>query len=215
MAVPFARAIPSAASRRSFLIRSASSTDGTTTSAGYTRSGRSHSRSPPDPPGDRDLAAHHQELEHLGDVAVVGPPGRSPRRDARVGDVARAQRAGAAEQVEDVAPETVVVAEPGALLVVARPVGRTGEVQADVAHRPDQRVVLEQRAVLLDGLLELGGLVCRPEAAPGDEVRAGRDRRGRVDLQQGQPLHDRRAGRSAWARRAAVRAPRSAAPAPW
>ena len=28
----------------------------------------------------------------------------------------------------------------------------TGEVQAKVAHRPHQRVVLEQRAVLLQGL---------------------------------------------------------------
>ena len=46
-AVLFCRAMPSEASRRSFLTRSASSTDGTTTSAGYTRSGRSHSRSRP------------------------------------------------------------------------------------------------------------------------------------------------------------------------
>jgi hypothetical protein len=63
--------------------------------------------------------------------------------------------------------------------------------KAEVAHRPHQRVVLEERAVLLERLLEVGGLVRRAEAAPGDKVRAGRDGRGRVDLQQGQLLHDR------------------------
>jgi hypothetical protein len=50
MALAFARAMPSAASRRSFLMRSASSTFGTTRSAGYTRSGRSQSRSRPTRP---------------------------------------------------------------------------------------------------------------------------------------------------------------------
>ena len=38
------------------------------------------------------------------------------------------------------------------------------------------------------GLLEVVRPVRRAEAAPGDEVGAGRDRRGRVDLQQGQLL---------------------------
>jgi hypothetical protein len=63
-------------------------------------------------------------------------------------------------------------------------------VEAQVADRPDQRVALEQRALLLESLLKVGGLVCRAEAAPGDEIGAGRDGRGRVDLQQGQFLHD-------------------------
>jgi hypothetical protein len=44
---------------------------------------------------------------------------------------------------------------------------------------------------MLHGLLEVGGLVRRAKAAPGDEIRAGRDRRGRIDLQQGQLLYDR------------------------
>ena len=82
------------------------------------------------------------------------------------------------------------VAHPRARALVARPVGRTGEVQAQVAHRPDQRVVLEQRAILLQRPLEIGRLVRRAEAAPGDEVRTGRDGRRRVDLEQGQPRHD-------------------------
>ena len=95
-----------------------------------------------------------------------------------------------AEPVEDVAPEGVVVAEPGAGVVVARLVGRAGEVQTEVSHRPHERVELEQRAVLLERLLEVVGLVRRAEAAPGDEIRTGRDGRGRVDLQQGQLLDD-------------------------
>ena len=69
-------------------------------------------------------------------------------------------------------------------------VGRTGEVQAQIAHRPHHGVELEQRPVLLQRLFELGGLVRRAEAAPGHEVGARRDRGGRVDLQQGQLPHD-------------------------
>ncbi len=46
----FWRAMPSEASLRSFFNRRASSTDGTTTSAGYTRSARPHSRSRPTRP---------------------------------------------------------------------------------------------------------------------------------------------------------------------
>ena len=145
---------------------------------------------PPDAPGDRNLAAHQQELQHLGDVAVVRPPGRGPWHDTCVRDIARSQRPGAAEQVEDVAAETVVGAEPVPLLLVYRPVGRTGEVQTEVGHRPHQRVVLEQRPVLLERMLEVLEPVGRPEPAPGDEVRARRDRRGRVDLQQRQAPHD-------------------------
>jgi hypothetical protein len=50
--------------------------------------------------------------------------------------------------------------------------------------------VLEERAVLLQGLLEVPGLVRRAKAAPGNEVRTGRDGRSRVNLQEGQSLHD-------------------------
>src|SRR6478672_7984407 len=63
-------------------------------------------------PRDRDLAAHREELEHLGDVAVVRPPRRRPWLDVRVRDVARHQRAAGAEQVEHVAPEAVVAVDP-------------------------------------------------------------------------------------------------------
>jgi hypothetical protein len=41
-------------------------------------------------------------------------------------------------------------------------------------------------------MLKVGGLVRRAQAAPGDKVSAGRDGRGRIDLQQGQLPHDRK-----------------------
>ena len=143
----------------------------------------------PDAPGDRDLAAHHQELQHLGDVAVVRPPGRRPRHDARVRDVARGQRPGAAEQLEDVAPEAVVVAEP-----VTRAARSCGQSAAPARYRP--RSLIGRTSALCSNSVRscssacwrCVGLVRRAEAAPGDEVRARRDRRGRVDLQQRQPL---------------------------
>ena len=75
------------------------------------------------------------------------------------------------------------------LVNAARPTAR--EEQAKVAHRPHQRVLLEQRAVLLQRLTEVVRAVRRAESAPGDEVGIGRDRRCRVDLQQCQLPHDR------------------------
>ena len=53
------------------------------------------------------------------------------------------------------------------------------------------RVALEQGPILLQRAPELIGLVGGAEATPGDEIGARRDRRRRVDLQQGQLLHDR------------------------
>ena len=63
-------------------------------------------------PRDGDLAAQGEGLEHLGDVAVVGPAGRGPGHDARVGDVAREQGALGLEPGEDVAAERVVGGQP-------------------------------------------------------------------------------------------------------
>ena len=137
----------------------------------------------PDAAGDRDLAAHDQELEHLGDVPVVRPTARLPRHDGCVRDLAGGQRAVAAESIQDVAPERVVCAEPLTRPLVVREVRGAGEVETEVAHRPDQRVALEERALLLERSLELGGLVARAQATPRDEVRARRDGCSRVDLQ--------------------------------
>ena len=76
-------------------------------------------------------------------------------------------------------------------LVVARPLGRAGEVQAEVASSAAPSRRAEQRPTCSTARLSSAGLVRRAEAAPGDEIGARRDRGGRVDLQQGQPLHDR------------------------
>ena len=144
----------------------------------------------PDSAGDRHLAAVHQDLQHLGDVAVVRPAARGPRHCGRVRELARAQRARVAQPLEDVAPEAVVVLQPDPRALVARALVRPGEVEAEVARRPDQRVELEQRALFLQRVFQVVGPVRRAEPAPEDQVRARRDRRRRVDLQQGQPLHD-------------------------
>jgi len=110
----------------------------------------------PDAAGDRNLAPHHQELRHLSDVAAVRPPSRRPRHDRRIRDVARAQGAGCVcESIEDVATKGLVVAEPGASLLVRRPLGSAGEEEAQVAHRSHHRVDLEQSPVPLKRLLEV------------------------------------------------------------
>ena len=105
-------------------------------------------------------------------------------------EAARRHRSRPAQPLDDVPSEGGVVADPGTRSVPRGPVGRAGQVQGQVAHRADVRVELEQAAVLLQGLLDLSGVVGRAEAAPGDEIGAGRDRRGRVDLEQGQSPDD-------------------------
>jgi hypothetical protein len=120
----------------------------------------------------------------------VGPTRRLPRHRARVRDLARGRRARAAKKREDIPPEAVVVAQPGAAALVRGSLGGAGEVQPEIARRTYERVELEQRAVLLESALQVIGPVARAEAAPRDEIRAGRDRRGRVELQQRQPPDD-------------------------
>jgi len=70
--------------------------------------------------------------------------------------------------------------------------------------------VLEQRAVALERLRQFLGPVRRAEAAPGDEVGARRDRGGRVDLEERQPLDDAEQARGAF-RVEQLRADRDAA----
>ncbi len=60
-----------------------SALSGSSSAAGYTRSARSKSALPPDPPGDRHLAGEGEELQHLGDVALVRPARRPPARRRR------------------------------------------------------------------------------------------------------------------------------------
>ena len=46
------------------------------------------------------------------------------------------------------------------------PLGSAGKVETKVAHGPHESVEFEQRPVLLERLLEVGGLIRRPEPAP-------------------------------------------------
>src|SRR4029079_6644928 len=73
----------------------------------------------PDATRDRDLAAVHQSLQHLRDVAVVRPAARGPGDGSGVRKLARAQRPRVAQALEDVAPEAVVLAQPRSCVLVA------------------------------------------------------------------------------------------------
>ena len=107
-AVPFSRAMPSARRRRSLPdpLRLVGRDDGC---AGRVHPlGQVPDALPSDTTRDGDLATHHEELEHLGDVAVVGPSRRRPRHHAGVRNIARQERPGRAEPVENVASKPVV-----------------------------------------------------------------------------------------------------------
>ena len=69
-------------------------------------------------------------------------------------------------------------------------VGDGGEHEADVVDRPDVRRVLDQRALGLHREGQVGVLVVAAEARPEDQVDIGRDRRRRVDLEQGELVDD-------------------------
>ena len=168
------------------------------------------------PPGDGDLAAGGEELEHLGDVAVVRPARRGPRHRGGVRDVAGRQWTRRGELFEDPLAERIVGGEPfgGTAPPVGRPIRHLGEVQTEVGHRAhhdedrlDGRVlatVLEQRAVLLERLLQLSRVVGVAEAAPRDQIGTWRHHGRRVELQEGQVLDDREQIVRPLARRAAA-----------
>ena len=156
-----------------------------------------------DPPGALDALDHgrlaglttqHHELEQLGDVAVVGPPGRRPRHLAGVGKLARRQRARGAEPFPDVeatgvvGPDPVAVGRPppGGVPAPGRlPAGHVGAVERQVLAGPGHRPQLEQGPVGQGGA-QLGRRVRRPEAAPGHEVGAQGDG-GDREQRQGAP----------------------------
>ena len=84
-----------------------------------------------------------------------------------------------------------------------RPAGHLGEVQAEVRHRPHHRERrLDHGRLQRDARTACGparapacswaGCVAFAQPAPGDEVRARRDRRRRVQLQERQPVDDAR-----------------------
>ena len=133
---------------------------------------------------DRDVPAEGEGLEHPRDVAVVGPARRRPRLDAGVGDVAGQQRALLLQQREDVAAERLVRLEPRCGEGVHLRITDLGDHGWQVARRPDVGDGLDEGAVVLDGLGQVGGVVGRAEPAPQDEVGARCDGRGGVDLQE-------------------------------
>jgi hypothetical protein len=145
----------------------------------------------PEATRDGDLAADHEELQHLRDVAVVCPPRRRPGDHTGVRNVAREDRPRCPEPIQDVASESIIGPQPLPSALAGGRCLHIREVEAKVAHRPDHRVVLEERPVLFECLLQLGRPVRRSEATPGDQVRAGRDRGRRIELQECKPVHDR------------------------
>jgi len=78
--------------------------------------------------------------------------------------------------------------------------GHLGEVQTEIGHRPDhrhrrvQRIVLrnvfEHGPVTLDCLFQLHRAEGGTDAAPCDQIGAGRHRRRRIELQKGQVLDE-------------------------
>ena len=140
--------------------------------------------------GDGDLPAQREGLEHLGGVAVVGPACRGPGHDARVGDVAREQRTLGLESGEDVATERVVGGQPVDHERVGLGVAHLGDDGGHVLGTAHEGNGLDEGAVVLECAGQVGRVVAAAEPAPQHEVGAGCDGRGRVDLQQGQPLDD-------------------------
>ena len=120
----------------------------------------------------------------------------------RVRDLAREQRARRGELIENPPTEGVVGGEPfgGAAPPVGWPCRHLGEVQPEIRHRAHHdedrlggrvlAAVLEQRAILLERLLQLGRVVGVTEAAPRNEVGRGRHHGGGVELQERQVLDD-------------------------
>ena len=155
------------------------------------------------PARDRDLAPRHHEVEHLLDVAVVGPPGRPPGLRAGIRQLAHRQRAGGLQPLQDVPSAGVVGLDPVAALHLpgsersrARPGRHVGAVEREVFGGPDQRLQLDERPVR-EGAPQLCRVVRRAEAAPHDQVGARRDRGDRVQLEEAQVSHQfEQSGRS-------------------
>ena len=145
----------------------------------------------PAPRAHRDLALQHEELEHLRHVPVAGPAARRPRHLARVGHVAGEERPGVAQARQHVLAEAGIRVEPGAEGLAGGPRPQLGQVERQIAHRPDERVELEQRPVVLQGRREPLRVVRRAEPRPGDEVGARGDRRRRVELEEREALDHR------------------------
>ena len=118
------------------------------------------------------------------------------------------QRSLRAEQVEHVAAEAVVGAQPLPRPVQRGPVGGAARCSGRSPAGRISALSSNEGPVPLQRPRELVRPVRRPQAGPGDQVGVRRDRGRRVDLQQGQPLAPSPPGRSGAGGRAAGRARR-------
>ena len=160
------------------------------------------------PPGDRDVAAHPEHVEHAPEVLAVVPAAGAPRHRRAVLELARAQRACAPQPVEDVAPEAGVLLQPladvdAAHALAAREAPHRLAVHGEVRCRNDEGPVLEGLAPLVHDLVELGGAVLA-ETAPEHELLRARDDRRRIDLEAAEMAERLEHVSSAAARRAAA-----------
>jgi hypothetical protein len=153
---------------------------------------------PASTPRDGYLTEGREELQHLGDVAVVGPARRRPRQLTGARHVARRQRAGCAQQVE-----------PNGGTHRWRPAIR-GAARCRRARRPCRRdrgrgspLGAPWRPPARSPPPDSGArTACGPARvpaasgqarmrSPGDQVRTGRHRGRRVQLQERQLVDNR------------------------
>jgi hypothetical protein len=141
---------------------------------------------------DRDPPRRPEYVQHLADVLAVVPPARAPRHLGAIIEVARSQRAAPPQLAQHVAREGRVRGPP--LPDVGGPGGIAGWVAAHgrpvervVAHRQDERPVLEQPALFEHQAVDLSNVVDAQPAEQHQPFRA-RHRIGRVHLQPPQML---------------------------
>src|SRR3990172_9455074 len=145
-------------------------------------------------PGDHDLPADPQEVEHPADVAPRGPAGGDPRLgvEAVFFDVTREERAVAPNALEDVAPEFFVLPDPRAGAPAPGVGAHERAVERVVLGEDDGGAVspvLEEPALLPEELIQVRRVV-RAKAAEQHQLMAARDDADRVELQTAQVAHD-------------------------
>src|SRR5205807_2222571 len=142
----------------------------------------------------RDLPAHVKGLQHQADVPTSVPAVRQPVVGRLVLELAREERTAPLELAQHVAAKPRVLlqelAPPPVALVRRRPAvpPHPCTEQRERFDRIDERVELDERPLLPQQAVELGG-VERAEAAPEDEVLWRRDGRDRIELEEPEPAH--------------------------
>jgi hypothetical protein len=142
---------------------------------------------------DGHLAARVQHLQHQAHLALAPPAVRLAPVRAVILDLAREQRAAPLQLAQNVAAIRGVVAQVRDQAPVERAVAAShlGTKERQVLGGVEERVPLDERAVLPEEPVELGRVVALAEPAPEDEVLRRRDGGDRVELQEAEPLHRR------------------------